>query len=161
MIASSATNGDTSSNPIGTMSELDQYDLGPDTPEPNIQRVFVYGTLKHGHGNHRLLQHKGALFSGPARTDEAAFDLCCNGSFPYALMAGKYHLGGEVYTVDEDVFKSLDRLEGYPRFYNRAQIQVWGRPAWMYFYPMEDGDRFPGMLDGPRLSIVDGVKAWD
>ena len=43
---------------------------------------------------------------------------------------------GELLTVDDDGFKSMDRLEGYPRLYRREEIDVYtsqGRArAWVY-----------------------------
>ena len=40
------------------------------------------------------------------------------------MKRGRTHIKGEVLTVDDDGFKSMDRLEGYPRLYRREQIQV-------------------------------------
>ena len=40
------------------------------------------------------------------------------------MKRGRTHVKGEVLTVDDDGFKSMDRLEGYPRLYRREQIQV-------------------------------------
>lgn len=90
-------------------------------------KVFVYGSLKRGRGNHRLLQ--GAQFLGPAQTDEDTFRMYDLGAYPGIVHEhGPNHpVKGEVYLVDDDTLKDLDRLEGYPGFYNRKTITVYGQ----------------------------------
>lgn len=86
-----------------------------------ITRVFVYGTLRRGEGNHRLLV--GARFVGEART-EPSFTLCDLGAYPAMLEGGATSIVGEVYEVDERTLDALDRLEGHPRYYRRAPIAL-------------------------------------
>ena len=95
-------------------------------------KVFVYGTLIAGECN--------ARWAGNARRQKAwtlgtIYDTGCR--FPAFVKRGRTRVKGEVLTVDEDGFKSMDRLEGYPRLYRREQIQVnlvgGGRVlAWVY-----------------------------
>ena len=82
-------------------------------------KVFVYGTLIAGEAN--------AHWAGNARRQKAwttgtIYDTGCR--FPAFVKRGRTHIKGEVLTVDDDGFKSMDRLEGYPRLYRREQIQV-------------------------------------
>lgn len=82
-------------------------------------KVFVYGTLIAGEAN--------AHWAGNARRQKAwttgtIYDTGCR--FPAFVKRGLTHIKGEVLTVDDDGFKSMDRLEGYPRLYRREQIQV-------------------------------------
>jgi len=82
-------------------------------------KVFVYGTLLSGECN--------ARWAGNARRQKAwtvgtIYDTGCR--FPAFVKRGRTHVKGEVLTVDDDGFKSMDRLEGYPRLYRREQIQV-------------------------------------
>ena len=82
-------------------------------------KVFVYGTLIAGEAN--------AHWAGNARRQKAwttgtIYDTGCR--FPAFVKRGRTHVKGEVLTVDDDGFKSMDRLEGYPRLYRREQIQV-------------------------------------
>jgi gamma-glutamylcyclotransferase (GGCT)/AIG2-like uncharacterized protein YtfP len=90
--------------------------------------VFVYGTLKRGHGNHHWLA--GASFEGEARLPGVVLhDL---GPFPMAV-AGEGTVTGEVYCVDAAGLARLDRLEGYPRLYDRRPLALAdGRSAWVY-----------------------------
>jgi len=90
--------------------------------------VFVYGTLKRGHGNHHWLLE--APFLGEAvLPDVVLHDL---GPFPMAV-PGEGLVRGEVYGVDAAGLARLDRLEGYPRLYDRRPLALAdGRHAWVY-----------------------------
>jgi gamma-glutamylaminecyclotransferase len=88
-------------------------------------KVFVYGTLKAGYGNNRLLDNESSDLIGKAVLLTPAI-LACNGSFPYLSLIGtssrKGWVLGEVYQVSEEVMRTLDSLEGYPDFYNRSEM---------------------------------------
>ena len=86
------------------------------------KRLFVYGSLKRGFGNHSLLE--SSLFIAKAITIPplVLIDL---GSFPAVLMEeGESQVSGEVYQVSSEVFESIEHLEGYPSFYNRTDIPI-------------------------------------
>jgi gamma-glutamylaminecyclotransferase len=86
-------------------------------------RVFVYGTLKKGFGNHGLLEN--SKFVGAAIT-HCKYPMWCSGVFPY--MADVQGVGklifGEVYEVDEKTLNRLDVLEGVPHHYVRRIIPL-------------------------------------
>jgi gamma-glutamylcyclotransferase (GGCT)/AIG2-like uncharacterized protein YtfP len=85
--------------------------------------VFVYGTLKQGYGNNSLL--KNAEFIGEFTTCEDSFLMYTNGSFPYVVRDGKFHVKGELYHVkDPRTAEELDWLEGYPNHYDRVPVTV-------------------------------------
>lgn len=86
-----------------------------------LRRIFVYGTLLKGGGNHRLLTT--ARFAGAART-APAFELRDLGGCPGLVLGGTQAVMGEVYEVDEPTLAALDRLEGHPRFYRRSSIAL-------------------------------------
>ena len=103
-------------------------------------RVFVYGTLLAGEPNHYWLA--GAEPIGPART-APAFELYTFGPYPGLVAGGHTSVVGELYAVTDAILARLDRLEGYPDFYDRQEIaltegtaiaytvrpdQVWGLP---------------------------------
>lgn len=82
--------------------------------------VFVYGTLKKGFGNHRLLQDsefiKEESFTGK-------FELISDGMLPYLVKRDfTTTVHGELYKVNKETLKRLDRLEGHPDFYKRGLI---------------------------------------
>jgi len=101
-----------------------------------MEKVFVYGTLKEGYGNNRLLA--GAKFLGNHTVKRGRFCLLNLGWFPGVVMRERYGLStpvtGEVYEVDDGTFKALDGLEGYPTMYDRIEIETKYGDAWMYVY---------------------------
>lgn len=97
--------------------------------------VAVYGSLRSGLGNHRLLttaeRHEDGVIA------EGKYHMLSLGGFP-GLVQDKDNTSDivvEVYTVESDARKSsLDSLEGYPSFYNREQVTLKdGRLCWVYF----------------------------
>lgn len=94
-----------------------------------MTKVFVYGTLKKGFSNHRVLNN--SKFLGAAYTQEK-FSLYCNGFFPYIVKErdSNINVHGEVYGVDDKTLRSLDALEGYNQksttnLYDRQIHQVY------------------------------------
>lgn len=85
----------------------------------NKHTLFVYGTLKRGFHNHVCLG-QNATFIGEA--DLHGWKMYSLGGFP-AIAQGDGIVQGEVYEVDDDGFQRCDRLEGYPSFYNRSEVE--------------------------------------
>ena len=102
------------------------------------QLVAVYGTLKQGFGNHRLLTD--ATFIGEGHTKEK-YRLCVNG-LPY-MLKGEHSDGNnvivELYDCNPLEMYNLDILEGHPRFYKRKKVDISvgenTYSAWAYFVP--------------------------
>jgi len=82
--------------------------------------IFVYGTLKRGHRNNRLLAT--STFVGEAVT-APYWRLGTCGSFPI-LQRGKGHVYGEVFKVNRTTLRRLDQLEGEGEMYLRHRIYV-------------------------------------
>lgn len=120
-------------------------------------RVFVYGTLLRGGVNHRLLA--GAELLGPHRT-EPCFTLFRLGAYPGLARGGSTAVAGEVYRVDAADLARLDRLEEYPRLYDRVLIPTAYGRAWVYLYRGPIGNR-PVIHSGDwRLSAdSDSIRA--
>lgn len=90
-------------------------------------RVFVYGTLKEGYGNHYLLSKETVRKVGEFVT-KGVYGLAQAG-FPYLIdrdYEKKLPVLGEVYeTKDLDVVRSLDILEGVAHgHYRRDPLRV-------------------------------------
>ena len=85
--------------------------------------VFVYGTLKRGERNHRLLA--AAEFVGPAFT-EPRFRLIDCGPYPAMIEHCDEPLvvAGEVFRIDDAILVELDRLEDEGRLYRRKVVEV-------------------------------------
>lgn len=101
--------------------------------------VFVYGTLKRGFGNHRVMADAGGEFVCEGRT-VTPFPLVVQG-LPYLIFrpGNGQRVEGEVYRIaDDEGWYRLDSLEGHPNFYRRKLIEVEGEDgdiyeAWAYF----------------------------
>lgn len=92
------------------------------------ERVFVYGTLKRRFGNHRLLM--SSLFVGEGKIRGSMHDL---GAFPAVALGNPGTVHGEVFEVDAETMKRLDRLEGIPTLYQRHRVSMsTGDQAWVY-----------------------------
>ncbi len=80
-------------------------------------KVFVYGSLKEGRGNHVVL--KGATKIGNGETVDK-FAMVSLGAFPMVFDRDEVStIKGEVYEVDDNILGLLDALEGHPHFYER------------------------------------------
>ena len=111
--------------------------------------VFVYGTLKRGFANHRLLEK--AHFLGEAYLPRTK--MINLGAYPAVIAGGTKEVMGEMYQVDDETLIRLDRLEGHPSFYERRQVKVFSiMPAvdtfiaWCYFLPQLVQVKYPTIV---------------
>ena len=136
--------------------------------DPERETVFVYGTLKTGHGNHyAFLRNAESL--GEATTDEP-FILKRGPGFPYATEPKPYRdlggdhdarpIAGEVFRVDAATLRDLDRLEGCPTHYYRRRVgfREPGAPHRAWIYIVADAER---VEDFPNCDILDGAYHWE
>lgn len=106
--------------------------------------VFVYGTLRNGHGN-----YSNILEGNTVREEKASMNgkLFMVGGFPGMIQDNESRVVGELMYIDpkkyEEVMKRLDWLEGYRKndkssMYIRKQVMVWngsvGITAWTYYW---------------------------
>lgn len=115
--------------------------------------VFVYGSLKAGHFNHSLLSN--ADFISIHRT-EAVFTMVNLGAYPAVLCNGSTSIQGEIYGIDYATLIALDKLEGYPEYYDRIIIQTEFGEAWMYTRAKEK-KKYPVIKSG----IWNSKKAFE
>jgi len=124
-----------------------------------LHRIFVYGTLKRGEPNHRIIQNTAdgyAKFLGLGKTvNKYPLVIATRYNIPFLLKkpgTGNQILG-EVYDVDSKMLARLDELEEHPSFYVRTEEDVLLVPpanlkpdvnfeeigilgkAWTYFLP--------------------------
>jgi gamma-glutamylaminecyclotransferase len=101
--------------------------------------LFVYGTLKRGQRNHRLLADQ--RFVGPAVT-APGFRLYDLG--PHPAMVRDAHgdpVRGELFAVSECCLGELDDFEGVPDLFTRERIELAdGTTAWAYLYARQIPD---------------------
>ena len=103
--------------------------------------VAVYGTLKKGYSNYNTYL-RNAKYVGSGVTKDK-YPLVING-LPY--MVDKKGVGHnvevDVFKVSNASFKSIDRLEGHPKWYRRKEIPIKLKSGkeltcWLYFNPQE------------------------
>ncbi len=100
-----------------------------------MTKVFVYGTLKTGGAIRGLDGQPGAELVGDAVTTDSKYSLFDLGSFPAVGIKGNNKIKGEVWEVEDNVLAALDRIEGYPDFYDRKQISSSKGNTWIYYIP--------------------------
>ncbi len=127
--------------------------------------LAVYGTLRKGFRNHRLLSGSKLVWRGFA---EIPYEMVVGGDcIPYLIPSEELHkVFLEVYEVPSDVLKTLDSFEDVPREYVRVRVYV--HPigfAWIYvarrlpenFEVVECGDYATYALSNPRCRhLVEG-----
>lgn len=117
-------------------------------------RVFVYGSLMAGGGNHRYL----ASYAGAAARTRAEWTMVSLGGFPGIMRGGATAIVGEVYDVSGETVQALDRLEGHPGFYRRTKIALEDGSA-VSAYVLPDGYRHEGeVLSGSWREATDGFR---
>lgn len=119
-------------------------------PTANKPRVFVYGSLKAGQSNHRLLVAGGATLLG-TDTLSGAYRLVDFGAYPGLVRLGdgsNENVHGEVYQIDDEILASLDILEGHPHYYERIKVQGRFKGTWVYMLPSGFADEGEHCAEG-------------
>ena len=105
--------------------------------------IFVYGSLKRGFSNHKLLED--SKFFGLTETVYRNFRMHpLLGSFPAVTVAidDAFAIMGELYEVDAATMKRIDMLEGNGTMYTRRLVSVYNGSeiveAWMYLMSEND-----------------------
>lgn len=93
--------------------------------------VSVYGTLRRGFGNNKLL--KNSEFLG--ETEISGFSMYSLGGFPGIIIdkSNTKNIKIELFKVTQEELNSLDRLEGYPDFYDRMLVHTEYGDSYIYF----------------------------
>jgi gamma-glutamylcyclotransferase (GGCT)/AIG2-like uncharacterized protein YtfP len=118
-------------------------------------KLFVYGTLKRGHHNHRLLEKAQYI----SHAELWGYQMYSLGGFP-GIKPSDGHVHGEVYEVED--LTRLDRLEGYDEerddgMYLRREVII-RRPAKDGSYEDDKAYAYVWNLDViGRPLIKDGV----
>jgi len=110
--------------------------------------LFVYGTLKRGQRNHRLLADQRFVRNARTVRGYRVYDLG-----PHPAMVADANAGpvqGELFSVSETCMAELDDFEGVPDLFDRRRVELDdGTTAWAYLYvrPIPDdtptGDEWP------------------
>jgi gamma-glutamylaminecyclotransferase len=131
-----------------------------DVDTPPKTKVFVYGSLRRGFGNSRLL--KNADYLGVGQT-EPEFTMLNLGAFPGVIDGGDTSITGEIYDVTPTELRRLDQLEGHPDFYRRTPIElVDGTEVEVYLLPDSYLHHYdPTMIpSGDWTDVPDRRRVW-
>jgi len=119
-------------------------------------------------------------FAYGANLDRNGMDIRCPGNKPlcravlenYRLMfkgvadieeATNHNVHGALYEITKEHLRSLDRFEGYPRFYIRKTVPVItedGREVNAVVYQMTDRNHYSSPFQGYLNNILTGCQQW-
>lgn len=90
-----------------------------------MKKITVYGSLLKGLGNHGLLDNDESVLLGE-HTIEEELVMVSLGGFPGLIITPgkKNFIHVETYEVSDRVFARVERLEGYPDFYDRYPVST-------------------------------------
>lgn len=95
--------------------------------------VFVYGSLRKGFGNHRLLGN--STYLKDVSIKGMMYSL---GPFPAVVLNRDGVVHCEAYEVTTETLNNLDRLEDHPNWYRREEVTSdEGIIGWVYGMPPE------------------------
>lgn len=124
-----------------------------------FMKLMVYGTLKRGYWNNRLLAN--ATFLGESVTKGKYVLYDCG--FPMAVVPPEetehpaLPIIGEVFEVDDITLRDCDRLEGHPTFYRRTLVPILlegvSDEVWMY-------ELVSGVGTKQLSNITDNMYNW-
>lgn len=110
----------------------------------NKNIIAVYGSLRKGLGNHRIIESDTTEYLGEFDS-EPIYSMYTLGGFPGLHENGNTSIKLEVYSVDDEVAQSVDWLEGYSpdrpaTFYDKKSIETpWGAGS-IYIYMGNPGE---------------------
>lgn len=114
----------------------------------------VYGTLRQGWGNNRLLQNKGAEYLGTMKTP-ASYRMYSLGGFPGVAENGDTAITVEIYRVtDDQVIRNVNSLEGYSgergargNWYDTCDVETeWGAANMFTMNELNTGARAANVI---------------
>ena len=86
----------------------------------NTVKLIVYGTLMSGERNHRFCRN--AVSITPCTVTGTLYDTGCG--FPAFIPEGNTVVNAELIEIPIADWAAVDRLEGYPRLYDRQLLQA-------------------------------------
>ena len=114
----------------------------------NKKLIVTYGSLRKGHGNNRLLRDSELKSTEVINIPYRMISL---GGFPGLIPSDENHdITVEIWEVNDYTYKSVEILEGWPSFYQKALI------------PTSMGEVEVYVLESPRYqSGYDSVESGD
>jgi len=93
--------------------------------EPFNEFLFVYGSLKKGFDNHKLLQKYAKRIGKASTVSKFAMYEDSFGNYPYLVREPRTKVMGELYEIKrKELLDRIDEFEGAPEYYKRKKIKV-------------------------------------
>lgn len=105
-------------------------------------QVFVYGTLKKGFPAHSLLKDSKFITKYITSNEFSMYDM---GYYPAVTHGGNTAITGEIYDVNAEILKEIDRYEGHPKHFRRVKLPytLYNKPIYIYLYQYKFYNRKP------------------
>ena len=93
--------------------------------EPFNEFLFVYGSLKKGFDNHKLLNKYAKRVGKASTVGKFAMYEDSFGNYPYLVKEPVTKVMGELYEIKrKELLDKIDEFEGAPEYYQRKRIKV-------------------------------------
>ena len=93
--------------------------------EPFNEFLFVYGSLKKGFDNHKLLDKYAKRVGKASTVGKFAMYEDSFGNYPYLVKEPITKVMGELYEIKrKELLDRIDEFEGAPEYYQRKKIKV-------------------------------------
>jgi gamma-glutamylcyclotransferase (GGCT)/AIG2-like uncharacterized protein YtfP len=116
--------------------------------------ICVYGSLRKGMGNHRLLETSKLLST---ETIQDNFRMVDMGSYPGLIESEEANdIIIEIYEVTPETYKRIEMLESYPSFYDRKNVHTTEGEVGIYYLPKNSGWTNSGRI----VDMFDGAFDW-
>jgi gamma-glutamylcyclotransferase (GGCT)/AIG2-like uncharacterized protein YtfP len=93
--------------------------------EPFNEFLFVYGSLKKGFDNHKLLNKYAKRVGKASTVGKFAMYEDSFGNYPYLVKEPITKVIGELYEIKrKELLDTIDEFEGAPEYYQRKKIKV-------------------------------------
>jgi len=93
--------------------------------KPFNEFLFVYGSLKKGFDNHKLLDKYAKRVGKASTVGKFAMYEDSFGNYPYLLKEPITKVLGELYEIKrKELLDQIDEFEGAPEYYQRKKIKV-------------------------------------
>ena len=93
--------------------------------EPFHELLFVYGSLKKGFDNHKILDKSTKRLGKASTIGKFGMFEDSFGNYPYLITKPISKIDGELYEINrEELLRKIDEFEGAPDYYQRKKIKV-------------------------------------
>ncbi|MCI4406758.1 MAG: gamma-glutamylcyclotransferase [Sulfuricurvum sp.] len=93
--------------------------------EPFHEFLFVYGSLKKGFDNYKLLEKSTRRLGKASTVGKFGMFEDSFGNYPYLVKKPINHISGELYEIQrKELLYQIDEFEGAPDYYQRKKIKV-------------------------------------